>query len=408
MKYCVVILDGAAGLPLADYGGCTSLELAATPNLDALAGHSQLGLVRTVPVGMEPSSACACMSLLGYDPTVYYRGRATIEAVSMGISVDPGEVVFRCNLVTVENGRLVSFNAGHIGSDESRQLIDSLNRELGYYHARFYPGVGYRHILKLIGREETLAAACTPPHDIPGESVDGYLPRGPGSDYLRELMAASAELLFDHPVNRVRRAAGKPPATAVWLFWGSGQVPVMPSFSEVFGVTAAMTSAVDLLNGLARMAGFDVLSLTGITDGPDNDFAGQAEGALAALHGHDLVVIHVEAPDEAGHAGSVAEKTAMIERIDAEIIARLRAYSADSLLTSATEALRLLVMPDHPTPISVRTHTAHPVPFMLSGSGFAACGAVRFTEPEAVATGLLVDPGYTIMRRLVTGHAHGR
>lgn len=405
MKYCVVILDGAAGLPLADYDGRTSLELAATPNLDALARHSQLGLVRTVPAGMEPSSACACMSLLGYDPTVYYRGRATIEAVSMGIPVDAADVFFRCNLVTVSDGRLTSFNAGHIGSDESQQLIDALNRALGNDRVRFYPGVGYRHILKLVGREETLAAECTPPHDIPGEPVDGYLPKGPGGDYLRELMAASEEVLAGHPVNRARRAAGKAPATAVWLFWGSGQVPAMPPFSEVFGVTAAMTSAVDLLNGLARMAGLDVLSLPGITDGPDNDFAGQAEGALAALEGHDLVVVHVEAPDEAGHAGSVAEKTAMIERIDGEIIARLRAWSADARRTSAAESLRLLVMPDHPTPIPVKTHTADPVPFMLSGSGFAGNGAVRFTEREAAASGLLVDPGYTIMRRLVTGRA---
>ncbi len=399
MKYCVVILDGAAGLPLADYGDRTSLELAATPNLDALAPHGRVGLVRTVPVGMEPSSACACMSLLGYDPAVYYRGRATIEAVSMGIPVDADEVVFRCNFVTVEDGRMVSSNAGHIGSDESHQLIDALNRELGNDRVRFYPGVGYRHILKLVGREDTLAATCTPPHDIPGEPVEGYLPQGSGGDYLRELMTASEEVLADHPVNPVRRAAGKAPATGVWLFWGSGRVPAMPPFSEVFGVTAAMTSAVDLLNGLARMAGLTVLSLPGITDGPDNDFAGQAEGALAALDDHDLVVVHVEAPDEAGHAGSVADKTAMIERIDGEIIARLRGWSADKL--------RLLVMPDHPTPIPVRTHTADPVPFMLSGSGLAGNGAARFTERDAAATGLLVDPGYTIMRKLVTGRDDG-
>ncbi len=399
MKHCVVILDGAAGLPLTGSGGLTSLELAATPHLDALAPHGQVGLVRTVPEGMEPSSACACMSLLGYDPTVYYRGRATIEAVSMGIPVDAAEVVFRCNLVTVEDGRMASSNAGHIGSDESHQLIDALNRELGNDRVRFYPGVGYRHILKLVGREETMAAACTPPHDIPGEPVAGHLPQGSGGDYLRELMAASEDVLAGHPVNRARRAAGKAPATGVWLFWGSGRVPAMPSFREVFGVAAAMTSAVDLLNGLARMAGLDVLSLPGITDGSDNDFAGQAEGALAALDDHDLVVVHVEAPDEAGHAGSVPEKTAMIERIDGEIIARLRAYSADSL--------RLLVMPDHPTPIPVRTHTADPVPFMLSGSGFAGNGAARFTERDAAATGLLVDPGYTIMRKLVTGRADG-
>ena len=399
MKYCVVILDGAAGLPLSEYGGRTSLELAVTPNLDALAPHGQVGLVRTVPAGMEPSSACACMSLLGYDPTVYYQGRATIEAVSMRIPVEPGEVVFRCNLVSIEDGRMASSNAGHITSDEARQLIDALNRELGSDGVRFYPGVGYRHLLKLVGRDETLAATCTPPHDIPGEPVEDKMPYGPGADYLLELMTASEEVLAHEPVNVKRRMKGKPIASGIWLFWGSGRVPEMPSFQEVFGVTAAMTSAVDLLNGLARMAGIGVLTLPGITDGPDNDFAGQAEGALTALESHDLVVIHVEAPDEAGHSGLVAEKAAMIERIDGEIIARLRNYSGD--------ALRLLVMPDHPTPIELRTHTAEPVPFLLSGSGFAGNGAARFTEREAAATGLLVDPGYTIMKRLVTGLTDG-
>lgn len=399
MKYCVVILDGAAGLPLTEYAGSTSLDLAVTPNLDALVPQGQLGLVRTVPGGMEPSSACACMSLLGYDPTRYYRGRATIEAVSMGIPVGDNEVAFRCNLVSIRDGRMESFNAGHISSDESRQLIHALNKELGRGGVRFYPGVGYRHILVLAGRENTLKAACTPPHDIPGEPVADKLPQGPGADYLRELMTASEAVLAEHPVNVARRAAGQAEATGIWLFWGSGRLPEMPPFPEVFGVTAAMTSAVDLLNGLARMSGIDVLTLPGITDGPDNDFAGQAEGALAALQGHDLVVIHVEAPDEAGHSGKVAEKVAMIERIDGEIIARLRNYSGD--------ALRLLVMPDHPTPISVRTHTAEPVPFLLAGPGFSAGGAARFTERDAAASGLLVDPGYTIMKKLVTGLADG-
>jgi 2,3-bisphosphoglycerate-independent phosphoglycerate mutase len=338
------------------------------------------------------------MSLLGYDPTVYYRGRATIEAVSLGIPVDAGEAVFRCNLVTVTEGRMASSNAGHISSHEAAQLIDALNQRFASDRLRFFAGVGYRHILKLGGREESLGANCTPAHDIPGQPVAGYLPQGEGAGYLLELMAAAEEVLADHPVNQARRAAGKMAASGIWLFWGSGQVPVMPPFAEVFGVKAAMTSAVDLLNGLARMAGLTVLQLPGITDGPDNDFAGQAAGALRALESHDLVVIHVEAPDEAGHAGSVAEKTAMIERIDTDIIGPLRRYQAP---------LRLLIMPDHPTPIALRTHTGEPVPFIVSGDGVAASGGVRLTEPEAAAGGLLVDPGYTIMKRLVTGHGQG-
>lgn len=392
MKYCVLIMDGAAGLPVPGRGQ-TCLELAGTPNLDRMTGEGTLGLARTVPPGMEPSSACACMSVLGYDPVVYYRGRAGIEAKSMGIPVGAGEVVFRCNLVATEDGKMHDYSAGHISNEEAGHIIDALNESLGNEGVRFYAGVSYRHILKLSGQEETLKADCTPPHDIPGQPVRDFLPRGPGSDFLRELMKRSEEVLRAHPVNVQRRLKKQVPATTIWLFWGTGSLRETPSFTAVYGLRAAMTSGVDLLRGLAQMMEMDVLAIPGITDGLDNDNHAQVAGALDALEQKDLVVVHIEAPDEAGHAGSAEEKVEAIQRIDEEVLGRLRSWRGDDL--------RVLVMPDHPTPISTRTHNPDPVPFLLWGPGFAANGAARFTEAEARRTGLIIDPGHDIMKRFI-------
>ena len=392
MKYCVVIIDGAAGLALPERGGKTCLELAHTPNLDAMAKEGTMGLVRTVPAGMEPSSACACMSVLGYDPKIYYRGRSAIEARSMGIPIGEGEVVFRCNLVAVSDGKMLSYSCGYIDTDEARQLVDALNESLGSDKIHFYPGVSYRHICKLKGEEDALLANCTPPHDIPGKPVSQFLPRGQGSDVLRDLMKRSQAVLRDHPVNIERRARGDIPATTIWLFWGSGRLPEMPDFNKVYGLNAAMTSGVDLLRGLARMVGMDVLDIPGVTDGLDNDYAAQVAGALKALKEHDLVAIHIEAPDEAAHAGSIDDKVEAIQRVDRDVISQLRFWEGDKL--------RALIMPDHPTPIKLQTHSDEPVPFMLWGAGFTANGAKRFTEVEAKSTGLFIDPGYNIMGRI--------
>ncbi len=388
-----MIIDGASGLPLPERGGRTCLELARTPNLDAMAQEGILGLVRTISPGMEPSSACACMSVLGYDPMAYYRGRAGIEAKSMGIPVSDGEVVFRCNLVAIGDGKMWDYSSGHISTDEAQQLIAALNESLGNDQVHFYPGISYRHILKLKGREDTLLATCTPPHDIPDKPIDEFLPRGSGSDILRDLMLRSEEVLAEHPLNVMRRLRGDMPASMVWLFWGSGKVPDMPPFKQVYGLEAAMTSGVDLLRGLARMVGMDTLDIPGVTDGLDNDYAAQVISALAALEGHDLVVIHIEAPDEAAHAGSIDDKVEAIQRIDSEVLSRLRFWRPNTL--------RVLIMPDHPTPIKTQTHSDEPVPFMLWGAGFTANGAKRFTEAEAAKTGLFVDPGYNIMERLI-------
>ena len=393
MKYCVVIMDGASGLPIQERDRKTCLELADTLNLDSMASQGSLGMVLTVPNGMEPSSACACMSVLGYDPRTYYRGRAGIEAKSMGIALGDGDAVFRCNLVAIRDSRMWDYSAGHISSDEAQELISAIDKNLGNDDIRFYPGVSYRHICKLKGREDTLMATCTPPHDIPGKPVADFMPRGPGSELLRDLMKRSESVLRDHPVNRARQSRGDIPATSIWLFWGSGQVPQMPPFKQIYGLSGAMTSGVDLLRGLGRMLGMTVLEIPGVTDGMDNDYAAQAEGALAALKEHDLVVIHIEAPDEAAHEGAIDDKIEAIQRTDRDVIGRIYSWQEDDL--------RVLVMPDHPTPVEVRTHTADPVPFMLWGAGFTANGARRFTEEEAKSTGVFIQDGYNIMDKLV-------
>jgi 2,3-bisphosphoglycerate-independent phosphoglycerate mutase len=393
MRYCVLIIDGAAGLPIPARGGKTCLELADTPNLDAMAKEGEMGLVRTVPAGMEPSSACACMSVLGYDPMVYYKGRSAIEARSMDIDIGEGEVVFRCNLVAIRDGKMWSYSAGYIGTGEARKLIAVLNQSLGDDDIRFYPGVSYRHILKLKGHEDALLASCTPPHDIPDKEIDSFLPRGKGSQILRDLMGRSEAVLRYHPVNERRRSRGEIPATTIWLFWGSGRVPEMPPFQQVYGLSAALTSGVDLLKGLAKMVEMEVLDIDGVTDGLDNDFAAQAEGALEALAENDLAVIHIEAPDEAAHAGVIDDKIEAIHRIDKEVISRLRSWGEDDL--------RLLIMPDHPTPVKSRTHSPEPVPFLLWGVGFNPNGAKSFSEIEAKGTGLFIEDGYKIMARLL-------
>ena len=392
MKYIVLIIDGAAGLPIPERGGKTSLELARTPNLDAMAARGTLGLARTVPPGMEPSSACACMSVMGYDPVLYYKGRASIEAKSLGIDIGKEEVVFRCNLVNIAEGKMNDYSAGHIGNAEAAEIIKTLNDKLGSKDIIFYPGVSYRHILKIKSHPEMLQAKCAPPHDIPGKPVADFLPQGPGSDLLRDLMTRSETVLRSHQINVARRRKGDVPVSTIWLFWGSGQVPEMPAFKKSYGLTAAMTSGVDLLKGLAMMASMKILNIKGVTDGPDNDNAAQAVGALEALKKNDLVVVHIEAADEAGHGGFIEEKITAIEKIDQEVVSRLREFRGD---------LRVLIMPDHPTPVTVRTHTPDPVPFLLWGKGINANGAARFTEAEAKRTGVFVGEGYKIMGKLV-------
>jgi 2,3-bisphosphoglycerate-independent phosphoglycerate mutase len=332
------------------------------------------------------------MSVLGYDPVAYPVGRAAIEATSLGIPVDEGEVLFRCNLISVKDGKMHDYSAGHIRNEEAQRIINDLNNRLGSDSVVFFPGLNYRHILKIRGGSETLLAECTPPHDIPGRLVNEYRPKGQGSDFLNNLMKQSEDILRNHPVNIERNARGESTADTIWLFWGSDKAPEMLSFKESYGLTASVTSAVDVIRGLAMMLDIDILDIPGVTDGLDNDFSGQINGALQSLDKYDLAAVHIEAPDEEGHHGSVENKVEAIQRIDSEVISKLISWRNDNL--------RVLVMPDHPTPIEIRTHSSDPVPFLLWGEGFSSNGGSRFTEAEAVKTGLSIDPAYTIMKRL--------
>ena len=290
---------------------------------------------------------------------------------------------------------MVSHSAGHISTQEADAIIGTLNEELGSQEVRFYTGISYRHICKMEGHEETLKAICTPPHDITDQPVAGYLPHGEGSGFLRELMKKSVPLLANHPVNIERKKAGRLPVTTIWLFWASGQVPEMPAFQQAFGLKAALTSGVDLLRGLGMMAGMEILHIEGVTDNLDNDFAAQVSGALESLDRNDVAVIHIEAPDEMGHRGAADDKIKAIEMIDKEVMGRLMAWKGGDL--------RVLVMPDHPTPVKLKTHCAEPVPFLIWGRGVKANGAARFTELEAGRTGVMIEPGYRLMKIFLEG-----
>jgi len=392
VKHIIVILDGAAGWPIAELGGRTTLQAARTPNLDALARAGTVGLAQTVPPGTEASSAAACTSILGYDPVADRVGRGAIEAASMGIELAPDEVALRLNTVVLAEGTMASYSGGHIASPDSRALIEELQAALGDDTFRFYPGVAYRHILVVKGHPELLALEYTPPHDISGRPVAGRLPSGEGAELLLDVMDRARGVLAASPVNARRASAGADSVTDVWPFWPGSAPKGLVGFEQRRGLRAALTSGVDLLGGLAKLTGIDRLAIEGVTDGADNDYAGQAEGAMAALADHDLVIVHVETPDEEGHAGNVAGKIAGIEAIDREVVARAAAYPGP---------LRLLCMPDHPTPIELMTHTGDAVPFVLWGEGVPHNGAGVYDEAAAAATGLLLDPGRRVMDLLL-------
>jgi 2,3-bisphosphoglycerate-independent phosphoglycerate mutase len=392
VKYVVIILDGASGWPYEALGGETSLELARTPHLDRMAREGTVGMARTVPPGEEPSSAAACTSIIGYDPVEDHVGRGAIEAASMGIELAPDEVALRLNLVNTGDGIMRSYSCGHISTAESRAIVAELQVALGDHEFCFHPGVAYRHILVVKGHPELMELEYTPPHDISDRPYLAHLPRGAGSGLLLDLMERARPVLAASPVDQDRMARGDLPATDVWAFWPGIAPKGMRPFREVRGLRAAMTSGVDLLNGLATLTGIDRLDIPGVTDGSDNDYVAQAEGALAALDDHDLVVIHVESPDEEGHAGNAAGKIEAIEAIDREVVSRAAQYPAP---------MRVLAMPDHPTPVEIKTHVGEPVPFLIWGSGVAGNDADSFSEASASDTGLVVDPGRGVMELLL-------
>jgi 2,3-bisphosphoglycerate-independent phosphoglycerate mutase len=373
MKFIILIGDGMADEPLDSLGNRTPLQVARTPNLDFLAMNGKNGLTLTVPKGMPPGSDVANLSIMGYDPRKYYSGRAPLEAAAMGIKLGKDEIAFRCNFVTVNEGIMVDYSAGHISSSEGRELINALKPLIP--KQRLYAGVSYRNILVLnVGAK----AICTPPHDITDRPIKDYLPKGQDSEILRELIEASKSILTRHPVNLERISENKRPANMIWL-WGQGPIPSMPTFKEKFDLYGAVISAVDLLKGIGVYAGLDVIDVPGATGNIDTNYAGKVQAAFEALKQVDVVMLHVEAPDEASHGGNADLKIRAIELFDHLIVGPV----ISGLSHDVIGKWRICVLPDHPTPISIRTHTGNPVPFVIMGHGIKPDGVNVFDEKAA-------------------------
>lgn len=364
MKYLLVLGDGMADEPLAGLSGMTPLEYADTPNMDMIAREGASGMLRTIPEGFEPGSDIANLSVLGYDPRRYYTGRGPLEAMSMGIPLRDDDVAYRCNISTVVDGQMADFSAGHISTRESRDLLEALGEKVPDVFLK--EGISYRNLLVI---SHGKGSETTPPHDIVGQDISPYLPQGGDADILRRCIDESTRVFSTHPVNRVRISAGKTPATQIWP-WSGGKRPALPLFQDKYGKTGGMISAVDLLNGIARCAGMEVIRVPGATGYLDTDYHAKARYAIEALRHLDFLYLHVEAPDEAGHLGSIEEKVTAIERVDEMLGIIMEEFSGV-----------IAILPDHPTPIRLKTHTREPVPFAVRGLKKDNTG--RYSEREA-------------------------
>jgi 2,3-bisphosphoglycerate-independent phosphoglycerate mutase len=396
MKYAIIIPDGAADEPLEQLDGRTPLEAANTPNMDRIAMEGRQGTARTVPDGFESGSDVATMCLLGYDPKVYHTGRAPLEAAAQQIPLSPTDWVFRCNLVTVVDGIMKDHSAGGISNAEAQRLIADLARALNLPGFEFHYGVSYRNLLVYRG-DEAFDLATKPPHEIPDEPISKWLPKGTGSQILRQIMERSRELFAGHEINRVRIATGHNPATQVWL-WGQGHAPNMPTFRERFGVkTGCMITGVDLLRGLAVLLGWDVREVEGMTSFHDTNYAGQGEATAAALDDHDLVFSHIEAPDEASHQADWKTKVDAIEHIDRYVVGpvleKLRTFPE----------WRIMVLPDHPTNIATRKHGYAPTCFTMAGTRIKGLRPAPYSERNSAASDLRIDRGHELMEFFLHG-----
>jgi 2,3-bisphosphoglycerate-independent phosphoglycerate mutase len=396
LKYAIIIPDGAADDPLKELNGKTPLEAANTPHMDSIARAGKLGLARSVPEGFESGSDVATMCLLGYDPKIYHTGRAPLEAAAQRIPLSPTDWVFRCNLVTVTAGVMKDHSAGGISDPEAKRLITDLANHLNLPGFEFHTGVSYRNLLVYRGKEE-FGVTTRPPHEIPEEPIAPNLPKGTGSKILIDIMDRSAKIFADHEVNRARRAAGKNPATQVWL-WGQGHAPNMPKFQQKFGVrTGCMITGVDLLRGLACLLGWDVHEVQGMTSFHDTNYAGQGLETAKMLDKYDLVFSHIEAPDEASHQADWKTKISAIEHIDKFVVGPV----LEKLKTF--KAWRILVMPDHPTNIATRKHGYAPTLFAIAGSDIKSGSNANYTETNARAGGLYIERGYELMDYFLHG-----
>jgi len=394
MKYIILLGDGMADYPLNELQGKTPLSVAHTPHMDRIAGEGTQGLIDTIPAGFTPGSDVANLSVLGYDPRVYHTGRAPLEAASMGVKLGFDDVAFRCNLVTftsaADEAVMEDFTSGHISSAEARLIIETLDKTLGSSVVRFYPGVGYRHLM--VYKSGPVSLETTPPHDITGMPITHRLPKGEGSEEIIRLMERSRTILRDHPVNRERAAKGKKTVSSIWL-WGEGRAPDMEPMTTRYGISGGIISAVDLLRGIGIYAGLEVLLVEGATGYTDTNYRGKAERALAYLREGDFVFLHVEAPDEMGHEGDIGGKIQAIEDFDQKVVG--------TILTGigALGDFRVMVLSDHPTPIKLKTHSSDPSPFaMLSsidGENIGKGGP--YSETCAHDTGMIVSPGHQLM-----------
>lgn len=396
MKYAIIIPDGAADDPLPELGGKTPIEAARTPNMDRIATDGRQGLVRTVPDGFESGSDVATMTLLGYDPAVYHTGRAPLEAAAQNIPLAPTDWVFRCNLVTVVDCVMKDHSAGGISNAEAQRLLADLRDSLDLPGFEFHNGVSYRNLLVYRGHEK-FDVTTKPPHEIPEEKIDRYLPKGDGSQLLRKIIDRSREIFAKHEINQVRLETGHNPATQVWL-WGQGHAPNMPKFVDRFGVQhGCMITGVDLLRGLANLLGWHVREVEGMTSFHDTNYKGQGEATVAALDQYDLVFSHVEAPDEASHQADWKTKVASIEAIDQYVVGpvleKLQAFPE----------WRVLVMPDHPTNIATRKHGYAWPPFCMAGTRVRSIRELPYSEANAAASDLKIERGHELMEYFLHG-----
>lgn len=402
MKYLVILCDGMADEPNEALGNSTPMEKANKPCMDSLAAKAEVGIVKTVAEGLKPGSDVANLSVLGYEPAVYYSGRSPLEAASIGIDLKDTDVTLRCNLVTLsddedyENKTILDYCADDISSEEAKILIEYIQEKLGNDVFRFYPGVSYRHCL-VWSNGNPHPGVLTPPHDITGKVITDYIPKGEAVDELYDLMKKSYDLLKDHPVNQARIARGKRPANSIWL-WGEGTKPLLDNFSEKFGIKGSMISAVDLLKGIAICAGMNSVDVDGATGYLDTNFDGKCKAAIEEFkNGADLVYIHVEAPDECGHRGEIENKVKAIEMIDEHILGPVVEF------LKGYDDFAVLVCPDHPTPLSIRTHTSTPVPYLIYDSKNEINSGVKvFCEKEARETGNYIEKGFTMMNYFLT------
>ncbi len=400
MKYVVVLGDGMADYPLESHEGKTPLELAVKPTIDRLASKGEIGLVKTVPDELKPGSDVANLSVLGYDPLQYYTGRSPLEAASIGVSLKEGDVTFRCNLVTLSEEEpyaqktMIDYSSDEITTEEAHTLIADLAKEFDSEMIHFHGGISYRHLMVWNG--VPLDFQLTPPHDISLRPVTEHLPKGPNSAVLLDFMQRSYALLNHHPINEKRRQRGLHPANSIWI-WGEGEKPHLDSFMDKFGLKGSVISAVDLVKGIGICANMQTIDVEGATGNIDTNFEGKAKAAIEALRsGSDFVYLHFEAPDECGHRHETDNKIKSIEYLDSRVLAYLLPE-----LEKLQEGFSIMVLPDHPTPLSLRTHTRDAVPYLIYRSNDIQQHDWTYSEKEAAKTGIVIDPGYTLMQRFL-------